>query len=58
MTRKKKDSLRDAGKAYLESQSAKPFDQKTYAQTLLNTLEAILPGSGALQSKARMDNDI
>lgn len=56
MTRKKKDSLRDAGKAYLESQSAKPFDQKTYAQTFLNTLEAILPGLGSLKSKARMEN--
>jgi len=40
----------------LESQSAKPFDQKTYAQTFLNTLEAILPGLGSLKSKARMEN--
>ena len=56
MPREKKDSLRDAGKAYLGSQAAKPFDQKTYAQTFLNTLEAILPGFGSLKSKARMEN--
>ena len=56
MTSKGKASFRDAGREFIESESAKLFDQNTYAKTFLNSLEAILPGLGSLKLQARMDN--